>query len=148
MPMFEIISFLLSSSILIGTLALFYRFGRNQECIDNSFKAIDEKLKAVDERFNKMDERFDKVDSRLNRIDERFNSLETRMAIVETRLGDIATNVSRLMWHSQSVPPKEVSRTIVRQSLKSFLECFFENGLSMVNYIQFKPTNQLFINQK
>ncbi len=24
---------------------------------------------------------------------------------------------------------------------------FFENDLSMVNYIQFKPTNQLFINQ-
>ncbi|KIC71111.1 hypothetical protein [Candidatus Protochlamydia amoebophila] len=108
MPMFEIISFLLSSSVLIGTLALFYRFGRNQECIDNNFKAIDEKLKAVDECFNKMDELFDKVDSRLNRIDERFNPLETRMAIVETRLGDIARYVSHLMWHSQAVSPKEI----------------------------------------
>ncbi|CAF24175.1 hypothetical protein [Candidatus Protochlamydia amoebophila] len=108
MSTFEVISVLLSSGVFIGILALFYRFGRNQERIDNSFKAIDEKLKAVDERFNKMDERFDKVDSRLNRIDERFNSLETRMAIVETRIGDIARYVSYLIWHSQTVSPKEI----------------------------------------
>lgn len=97
MNTFEIIMALLASGIFSALLALFYRFGRNQESIDRSFKAIDEKFKAVNDRLNKLDS-----------MEKDIQQLNTRMAVVESRLNDISTNVTHLMWHSQAFPHKEV----------------------------------------
>ena len=101
MTIFETIMALVASGIFTALLALFYRFGRNQERIDNSFTALDNKFKAIDDKLSAMD-------TRLSNVEKDIQQLNTRMAVVESRLNDISNNVNHLMWHNQALPHKEV----------------------------------------
>ncbi len=93
MHLFEVTSILLSSGVFLGILALFYRFGRNQERTDNNFRVIMDKINAMD--------------NRLSSVEKDIQQLNTRTAVIESKIADISTNVSHLMWHNQSLPPKE-----------------------------------------
>lgn len=95
MTTFEIITALLSSGVFLALLGLFYRFGRNQESIDRSFKAINEKLYSID--------------TRLSNVEKDIQQLTTRVAVIESRLNDISVNVSHLMWHHQALPQKDAN---------------------------------------
>lgn len=100
MTTFEIIMSIATSGIFSALLALFYRFGRNQERIDNSFKSIEEKLVSMDTRLSN-------VEREIQGLNTRVAVIESRMTGLEIRANDISTNVTHLMWHHQALPQKE-----------------------------------------
>ncbi len=101
MTTFEIFMSIATTGIFSSLLGLFYRFGRNQERIDNSFKAIDNSFKSIDERLLS-------IDTRLSNVEREVQILNTRIAVIESKQSDISTNITHLMWHHQTLPQKEV----------------------------------------
>ena len=107
---------LLTSGVLFGIFAIFYRLGRNQVGrnqgnMDNHFLSINERFKATNEKIDKleakMEARFLGMENRFVNLEKNFQQLDTRVAVIESRLGDLTTNVNHLMWSSQVYPPRE-----------------------------------------
>ena len=77
MRTFEVIMIIISSGIFTSLLALFYRFGKNQERQDGFFKSIDERFNRVDERFHEMQSKIDEMQHSITDIDKRLYGIET-----------------------------------------------------------------------
>lgn len=86
MKTFEIIMIIISSGIFTSLLCLFYRFGRNQERQDHSFKIIDDKIQKLDDKIQKLDSKLEYIEKDLNQINTRLTVLESRVSICQLML--------------------------------------------------------------
>lgn len=103
MTTFEIFIAIATTGIFSSLLALFYRFGRNQERTDNSFKSINDRFESIEKKISEID-----VRKEVQQINTRIAVIESRMTSLESRINDISANVTHLMWHLQTLPQKEV----------------------------------------
>lgn len=55
----------------------------------------------------KIDKNETNFNARLDLIEKNLSQVNNKIAVIEIRLSDISTNVTYLMWHNQTIPPKE-----------------------------------------
>ncbi|MCE2983703.1 MAG: hypothetical protein LW832_09085 [Parachlamydia sp.] len=96
MTKIELMVALFGTGIFTMLLALFYRFGKNQERIDNSFKCIDDKFKNLDDRFKTIDDKFKNIDDKFKNIDDRFDRIEARLVKIELSINSLDSRIHSL----------------------------------------------------
>jgi outer membrane murein-binding lipoprotein Lpp len=97
MKTFEIIIILISSGIFSALLALFYRFGRNQERQGIYFKSMDKAVTDLNTKIDKVDSKIDINEAKFNanldaKIDKLGSDLNTK---IEKVVFDLNTKIDK-----------------------------------------------------
>lgn len=96
MATLEILIALFGSGFLSAFLALFYRFGRNQERVDNSFRSIEDRLKSFEDRLKSVEDRIKSIEDRFKSFEDRLKSVEDKIISLNEKVNKIQCTVSDL----------------------------------------------------